>query len=224
MGASSERIGSVSPEPGYSGGMPRPELRGRAVGLIVLSCFAFSWSGWGTSEGVSSAVQISVLVLAGALTVLLIVGAVVVIRRSGSFPAGPDRAGAADVGGRFGLVVGVEFGALAGLSAVLGAGGHQNLIPTVFCLGVGVHFIPLARLFGVRLYYWTGAVMGLVAGLTLVVAPLAGHDSLWTALPGLGSAVSLYATSGVLLAGCCSTLRSGPGLILADHVTSRRVR
>jgi hypothetical protein len=67
------------------------------------------------------------------------------------------------------------------------------------CAGVGVHFIPLARLFHVPAYYVTAGALCLIAIATFAIAPSTSTPALWTLLPGIGAALILYITSGVLL-------------------------
>jgi hypothetical protein len=80
-----------------------------------------------------------------------------------------------------------------------GAGGHAVVIPAVVSAGVGIHFIPLGRLFHVPVYYVTAAALCLIAVATFAIAPATSTEALWTLLPGIGAALVLYATCGVLL-------------------------
>ena len=73
------------------------------------------------------------------------------------------------------------------------------MIPAVVCAGVGIHFIPLARLFHVPAYYVTAGALCLIAIATFAIAPATSTAALWTLLPGIGAALVLYATCGVLL-------------------------
>ncbi|HEY1485550.1 MAG TPA: hypothetical protein VGF84_05570 [Micromonosporaceae bacterium] len=111
----------------------------------------------------------------------------------------PDRAGSPDIGRRFGLIVAIEWIGLGVVAGLLGATGHAVAIPAVICFGVGLHFFPLARLFHVRIYVLTGILLCLIAVATLILAPLTSAGALWTALPGFGAAVVLYATIIALL-------------------------
>jgi hypothetical protein len=70
----------------------------------------------------------------------------------------------------------------------------------VICAAVGLHFIPLARLFDVPLYYITGAVMCLVAATTMALGSTGSPATLWHLLPGFGAALTIWATSAGLLA------------------------
>jgi len=78
---------------------------------------------------------------------------------------------------RYGIIVGLEFGLLGAVAAVLGASGHDRWIPVLICLGVGAHFFPLAstlqnptlRPLGILLI--AVAAAALAAGLASAVAP-----------------------------------------------------
>ncbi|MFD2078404.1 hypothetical protein SAMN05421678_11454 [Actinopolymorpha cephalotaxi] len=180
-------------------GLARPEVRGRAVGIVVMSFFAFGWTGWGLSTGVPAGVA-NVVRIVSALCLLSLLGwAILAFRRSASLHPGTTDYQSRRVGRTFGIVVGAEFLGLFVVAAVLGRTGHPEVIAPVVCLGVGIHFFPLRRLFGVRLYDATGLAMCVTAIATAIVAPLSGNTALWTLLPGLGAAFTLYATGALLL-------------------------
>ncbi len=64
---------------------------------------------------------------------------------------------------------------------------------------VGVHFLPLARLFHVGLYYATGGAL-IVAGCEgLAGTPTSGAVFVWTASVASASALVLWATATVSL-------------------------
>jgi len=176
---------------------PDPELRGRAIGVTVLSFFALAWLGWGTGGHLPNGPQVGLMVVAAAGSIAVSAYAWSLFRRSRPVPV--DRAGGVDVGRSFGLIVAAEWIGLGVVAGVLGGTGHPNVIPAVIAAGVGIHFVPLARLFHVREYYATAALLCLIAIATLILAPATSTPPLWTLLPGLGSSVVLYATCAVLL-------------------------
>jgi len=176
---------------------PDPELRGRAIGVTVLSFFALAWLGWGTGGHLPNGPQVGLMVVAAAGSIAVSAYAWSLFRRSRPVPV--DRAGGVDVGRSFGLIVAAEWIGLGVVTGVLGGTGHPNVIPAVIAAGVGIHFVPLARLFHVREYYATAALLCLIAIATLILAPATSTPPLWTLLPGLGSSVVLYATCAVLL-------------------------
>lgn len=173
-----------------------PALRGAAFGVSILAFFAVGWLGWGTGGHLPVVAQICVTAAAVLISVVL---AVLAWRRWRTTT--PPQSGTPSTGrpfGRhFGLIIAAEWIGLAAVAAVLGATGHTDPIPAVVCAGVGLHFIPLAQLFGVRAYYFTAIGMCLLTVATFALAP--STPPLWTLLPGLGSALILYATCAVLL-------------------------
>jgi hypothetical protein len=62
------------------------------------------------------------------------------------------------VGILFGIIFGVKAGLIALCSTLLARRGLGLWIPIAIAIIVGVHFLPLARVFEVRLYYWTGSL------------------------------------------------------------------
>jgi len=205
-------------DPGASTGGPRTAAagwgtrqgrRGGAVAVAVLAWFALAWTGWGLSAGVPTAVEVSVVIAAASASAALIAASVLTYRRAASLPGGTQAARGRVVGRRFGLVVAAEFVGLAVVARLLTATHHAQLTPAVICLGVGVHFFPLARLFAAPIYHRTGAALCLVAVLTAVLAPTTHHPVLWTALPGIGAACVLYATCALLVHGYTAGTRHG---------------
>ena len=65
----------------------------------------------------------------------------------------------------FGIIFGLEGGLIALCSTLLARYGLGIWIPIAAAVIVGVHFIPLAFVFEVPLYYWTGvlSVLGMLA-------------------------------------------------------------
>jgi hypothetical protein len=135
---------------------------------------------------------------ASTLTFALLVVCVLRLRASAKLPDSNDPVATAKgrrAGTLFGIIFGAE-GALIGLaSALLARAGLGDWIPVAAALIVGLHFLPLAHVFEMPLYYWTGvlAVLG-VLGCLLVHA--GGARVLCV---GLMMAGVLWSTSIVLL-------------------------
>ncbi|MGH3797414.1 MAG: hypothetical protein ACRDSP_21305 [Pseudonocardiaceae bacterium] len=151
------------------------------------------------SVGVPAAVEAPVIAVAGLCFLLLAGRAVLAYRRAASLPCGHDVGRGRAIGRRFGIIVAAEFIGLFVVAAVLAVNGHPEPIPAVVCLGVGIHFFPLRRLFNVAIYDRTGMVLCLIAVATALLAPLTGTPTLWTMLPGIGAALTLYITGALLL-------------------------
>jgi hypothetical protein len=178
------------------------ELRGRAFGVTILAFFSIAWTGWGLTGHVPGAVLIAVMALAAIASVGLATVAWRLTRWPDPNPdtdhqhAAPARR---NVNRPFGIIVGIEWTGVFAASAVLGATGHPVLVPAVICLGVGLHFLPLARLFHVTAYNVTAGALCLIAVATFVLTPVTSTPALWTLLPGVGAAVVLYATCVMLV-------------------------
>ena len=104
--------------------------------------------------------------------VLLIVSIVLLVRarreRRAIEPAASERRVTMR---RFWLVVAAEIVLIAVVNAVSMAAARPTLIVPLDLLIVGVHFLPLAKIFGVPRYYLTGLAFCAVAIVTLVVFP-----------------------------------------------------
>jgi hypothetical protein len=188
------------------------EVRGRALGVTVLTFFALAWVGWGTGGHLPTGPQVIIIVLAALLSVALTTYAWRLTRRlSPDIPsAGGDPARGDSPSRSFGLIVAAEWIGLFVVAAILGATGHAAVIPAVVCAGVGIHLIPLGRLFHLPAYYVTAGALCLIAIATFVIAPATSTAALWTLLPGVGAALILFATGGVLL-------RQIERLVAPDH-------
>lgn len=69
----------------------------------------------------------------------------------------------------FGIIFGIEAGLIALCAIVLAHRGLELWIPIVAALIIGIHFLPLAKIFQVPLYYGTGVLMVLgVAGCLII--------------------------------------------------------
>lgn len=159
------------------------------------------------------------VIAAASASTALIAASVLTYRRAASLPGGSRAARGRLVGRRFGLVVAAELLGLGVIARLLTATHHAQLTPAVICLGVGVHFFPLARLFAAPIYHRTGAALCLVAVLTAVLAPTTHHPVLWTALPGIGAAGVLYATCALLVHGYTAGTGHGRVTAPAAHPT-----
>jgi hypothetical protein len=181
-----------TPAAEISAGRRRAELRGRAAGAAVLALFALGWTACGIMN-LPTTVGLVLFIAAAVGSLILVVLAVRMSRRAATAPAGAPVGGKATAR-RYAIIVAFEWIAIFVLAWSLGATGHPSLIPAAVALGVGVHFFPLGNLFGVRVYHLTGAALCLVALVTGLLVPLTGTPVLWSALPGFGSALTLYVT------------------------------
>lgn len=179
----------------------RAELRGRATGAGVMAFFGLGWMACGVTDMPVTASRV-VFAVGVAVSITFAVLGARLGRGAANAPTTdtePTAAGKKKVGVRFALVVVAEWVAIFVIARVLVSTDHAEAIPAFVAAVVGIHFFPLASLFGVRAYHLTGAAMCTSAGAGAVLAPLTSTDALWTSVPGFGSAAALYATCVYLL-------------------------
>jgi hypothetical protein len=153
-----------------AGGRPR-DLAVTAVILGIAAALWFGWgqaqppAGWGLPMSIGSVAAIAVAVAAG-ITV-------------GRFRHGATALDSQRVRRAYGITVGIET-AVIGLGAVgLALAGRSAYTAPWILLVVGVHFVPLGRLFGSADLRWAGlalaaiAIAGAVTGAVSAVAPSA---------------------------------------------------
>lgn len=181
------------------------QLRGRAAGIIVCTVMGLAWTG-PALLALSPVAAVPILVVSVAICAALLVGArrlqvAVASAHSAAYRSSelPSEADMQNVRRRFVLVTVGEFAAIVAAGNILAWLGSSRWIPAVICAVVGLHFVPLARLFRVRLYYGTAGALCLVAATTMAFGVIGSSASLWKILPGLGAAVVLWATGALLL-------------------------
>jgi hypothetical protein len=153
-----------------AGGRPR-DLAVTAVILGIAAALWFGWgqaqppAGWGLPMSIGSFAAIAVAAAAG-----------ITVAR---FRHGATAMGSRRVRRAYGITVGIET-AVIGLGAVgLALAGRSADTAPWILLVVGVHFVPLGRLFGSADLRWAGlalaavAIAGAVTGAVSAVAPSA---------------------------------------------------
>jgi hypothetical protein len=142
----------------------------------------------------------------------LVALAVVRLVRSRALPPAVDPAQASHDGKRMGVAFGVIFTvefALIALSAVLlDNAGRSLLIPVVVAFIVGVHFLPLARVFRLPFYYVTGVLCAACALASLLI----GVEAVRLHVLGLAVAAVLWASALVVLLSHTGDLVSNEGI------------
>jgi hypothetical protein len=143
---------------------------GAGIGALVLTYTGAAWAfaALGNRPGATPAWQFGVLTLPVLLLTALSVTRLVAVAR---LPIAPGSDAEAIEGARrgrrvgvlFGVVFAVEFGSIALAAILLSRAGRPLLIPVVIVAIVGVHFLPLARIFHVPTYGFGGVVLVLAA-------------------------------------------------------------
>lgn len=110
-------------------------------------------------------------------SVLAVVVAVLGIRVARRARAEPSPLAGKVAGRRYGIIVGSEFAAVGAGAAILGSTGHAEFIAAWACFVVGVHFLPLSRVFpGIGMVGLAGGVVlvafaALTIGLSTTILP-----------------------------------------------------
>ncbi|WP_329039829.1 hypothetical protein OHT61_18360 [Streptomyces sp. NBC_00178] len=163
----------------------------RRRGTVVLSVFALVWAFAGASGLASPGLALAVETAA----VPLAVAAVFLAYRKGAAPS-PRTVNLPENWARsVGVVNVVELAAVFAAVAVSHASGHPGFIPPAVALVVGLHFLPLARLYDQWQYKVTGGVLSAVAVVGLVLATAGLPDGVVRAVVGLAAAATLWASA-----------------------------
>ena len=166
------------------------ELFGQTQGAMVLVGAGLGWimSGLSALGDVPLGLFLAVLTAAA----LLLLGAVAVRRSArgmAEIPWSPQ------MRREFWLAVGAESAAIVAIFAFALLLHRPVWIPPLAALAVGLHFLPLARLFRRPLYYVTGAALCVVCAATIAYMPPqwgVRHLQGWLLSAGLGSGAVLW--------------------------------
>lgn len=179
----------------------------RASGIFFLSIFGAIWGLVGTNL-LSGIGRISADILIGLVTLAFFVIGIRLIRsaRKLSDTVTPEEV-AEDKRIRtwFGVVFGVELVLIMLVVLLLPKIGAGRLLSPGIALIVGVHFLPLARLFSARVYYATGALLILVAlvALFLILQHIGFLPDTWSLFSSVAAALILWLT---LLFNACTAI------------------
>ncbi len=187
----------------------RAFARGAAIGALVLSWFGAFWAfasivHWPAAPPWAYAA-------AGLPVVALTLFSASRIVGSATLPPANDEAEAAREGKRmgrnFGIVCGIEFALIGAAAAALGSTGHPLLIPVAIALIVGLHFLPLARVFGLRVYTFTGVLCVACSLASLLVT----DETARLLALGLAMAAVLWVSAGLVLFRYTGRAKEDPG-------------
>jgi membrane protein implicated in regulation of membrane protease activity len=178
---------------GTPAGTPGGTPSDLSVTALILAIAGALWFGWGQAEPPAGWGLPMVIGMFAAIAVAIV--AAVAVRR---FRHGATAMADQRVRRGYGITVGVEVAAIAIGSVALGLTGHPDYTAPWILLVVGVHFVPLGRLFGIADLVWSGLVLSAVA--------------IAAAVTGALSAVAPSAITGafgglVLLAAAATSLR-----------------
>jgi hypothetical protein len=171
-------------------------LRGRIAGAAILSLFGAAWCVLALAFWAARPAWSIPAGCAAALALLALCGLRLLAWRN---IRSADDPLAAAKGKRTGMIFGIVFGAegllIALCSILLAHFGLSDWIPVAAAAIIGLHFIPLARVFEVPLYYWTGALI--VLG--MLMCSLIGNAEVRVLCAGLTIAAILWLTALLVL-------------------------
>jgi len=176
---------------------------GLAAGALWLIAISFVFVAW-SLLAIGTLTSIYVLVVTFVLLCILVVTGVLVIRATLDLPKNIAQPTPEEklIGRRFALVVSVEVIAFAVVNLFIGLTRKFELIPSLNLIIVGIHFIPLAKIFRVPRYYITGLFFCVIPIITLLAIPkqlIIGQTIAWYVVPSLGCGfvASLTAVAGL---------------------------
>lgn len=173
---------------------------GLAIGALWLTTASAAFAIWSLiviRTPAAKGTLIGALVIATAL----IATGVVVTRATLHLPGGVSprtREEGRAIRRRFAWVFGAELAALAVVNPILAFTGHFKLLPSLDVMIIGIHFLPLARIFRVPRYYVTGLLFcAIPTAMLLSMSQHArvGNAVAWFVIPGLGCGLVGAATA-----------------------------
>lgn len=182
-----------------SSSVPGFAVRGVASGVLFMAFFGTLWASIGIG-GLQGWGGLWLPVIAVGIGVGLLLAGFSLIRSSRRLPdavAETDERRGKQTGRWFVIIFAAE-GLLIGIASIIcNAIGRFDLFFPIMAAIVGVHFFPLAALFEVKPYYLVGALLCLLAGVTLLVVPasasLGGRQiTAQSVVLGLGAACILW--------------------------------
>jgi len=167
--------------------------RARGIAAAISAAFAFAWFGWGMAAPTPGWLTVLLQIGRGLAVLVAILGIMLAARSPADSTPMSDPA----VARRYGSVVGVEFAVLALGGIVLTNTLGAEWVPVWFCAGVGIHFIPLSRVFRERSLMILGALVTIVAAAALVVGVTT--DVAPGTIAGSGTGLCLLGSAAVTL-------------------------
>ncbi|MFY0782837.1 hypothetical protein AB1K18_21495 [Peribacillus simplex] len=181
-------------------------FRGSGIGVIFMALFGTLWAGtgvmglqgWGFPYVELSSVFVGII---------MVIEGISLIYASQKMPDQVSENGARRLKRMnfwFNIVFIAE-GLLIGIAiAICNMINQTDLIPGVIAIIVGIHFLPLAALFQIKVYYATGVLLCLLALITLLIVPdtvMFGEHQILAPLSllGFGCALILWTTGLTLL-------------------------
>lgn len=171
--------------------VPRIGVQGVAGGLLLMAFFTILWGSWSLT-GLPLVLGVPIIAVFVALAILFAIGGIRLFGLARHFPrvdTSSRQARTKSFSIRFGVVFGTEGLTIGAASGALVATGLSDFINPVIALIVGLHFIPLARIFERTIDYYIAAWVVVVAlvGIGLLAFTSTPVQTVW-AIVSLGTA------------------------------------
>lgn len=164
---------------------------GSGFGALATGMFGMGWLGWGL--GTAHAFTPTVTILFDAVGILLLGYSIYFIRKGRSldqnYPATSSTL-TQRMDKQFIAVVILEFAAIAILNMIAYAFHRPDLAPVLTALVVGLHFLPLGRIFRQSRYYFWGMAITLWCCICLILF----RSNTLVAWNNIGTGILLWAT------------------------------
>jgi hypothetical protein len=181
------------------------QLKGSARGALICAVFGSAWMYWAVVfSGNPSPVWFSMVTLPA---VGLITWAFLRVRTVRHLPSSAAELEHSRAFRKFFWVdVGIEWGLIGVAVFALARVGRGDLIPQALGVIIGLHFLPLVKIFRAPLYYWTGGIMVIAALGSLLMHRGYFRNVFACAAVGL----TLWVTSVAVLCRTSAALRGQP--------------
>ncbi|PEZ77179.1 MULTISPECIES: hypothetical protein [Bacillaceae] len=175
--------------------------RGSGIGVIFMAVFGTLWAGTGIM-GLQGWGFPYVELAAIFVGIIMVIEGISLIHASQKMSNQVSENGARRlkrIGFLFNMVFIAEAVLIGIAIAVCNLINQTDLIPGVIAIIVGIHFLPLASLFQIKVYYATGVLLCLLALITLLIVPdtvMFGEHQILAPLSllGFGCALILWST------------------------------
>jgi hypothetical protein len=149
-------------------GVDSGRLKGGARGALICVSFGSAWMYWAVVfSGTQSPVWFSIVTLPAIVLTLWAILRVRVFRHLA--PSSTELAHWMRFRKFFWIDSGIEWGLISITAFFLAHIGRFDLAPQAFGVIIGLHFLPLAKIFAARLYYCTGGIMVTAAVGSLII-------------------------------------------------------
>lgn len=195
--------------------MMKEAFRGSGIGVIFMAVFGTLWAGTGVMglQGWGFPYVELAAIFVGIIMVIVGISLIHASQKMSSQVSDDGARRLKRIGFLFNMVFIAE-GLLIGIAiAICNLINHTDLIPGVIAIIVGIHFLPLASLFQIKVYYATGVLLCLLALITWLIVPdtvMVGEHQILAPLSllGLGCALILWTTGLTLWLGIKNSSRT----------------